>query len=46
MKRKNSHPLPGLEPPIIQPITQRYTIEPSRLREFDMKSKSRIKEKN
>jgi hypothetical protein len=25
-KRKNSQPLPGLEPPIIQPIAQRYTI--------------------
>jgi hypothetical protein len=24
---KNSHPLPGLEPPIIQPVAQRYTTE-------------------
>jgi hypothetical protein len=24
-EEKNSHPLPGLEPPIIQPIAQRYT---------------------
>jgi hypothetical protein len=29
--RKNSQPLPGLEPPIIQPIAQRYTTELSRL---------------
>jgi hypothetical protein len=26
-KRKNSQPLPGLEPPIIQPVAQRYTTE-------------------
>jgi hypothetical protein len=24
-EEKNSHPLPGLEPPIIQPVAQRYT---------------------
>jgi hypothetical protein len=24
-KEKNSQPLPGLEPPIIQPVAQRYT---------------------
>jgi hypothetical protein len=24
---KNSQPLPGLEPPIIQPVAQRYTTE-------------------
>jgi hypothetical protein len=28
---KNSQPLPGLEPPIIQPVAQRYTTEISRL---------------
>jgi hypothetical protein len=27
---KNSQPLPGLEPPIIQPVAQRYTAELSR----------------
>jgi hypothetical protein len=30
-EEKNSHPLPGLELPIIQPIAQRYTTELSRL---------------
>jgi hypothetical protein len=30
---KNSQPLPGLEPPIIQPVAQRYTAELSRLRD-------------
>jgi hypothetical protein len=30
-EEKNSQPLPGLEPPIIQPVAQRYTAEPSRL---------------
>jgi hypothetical protein len=30
-EEKNSHPLPGLETPIIQPVTQRYTTELSRL---------------
>jgi hypothetical protein len=28
---KHSQPLPGLEPPIIQPVAQRYTTELSRL---------------
>jgi hypothetical protein len=28
---KNSHPLPRLEPPIIQPINQRYTTVVSQL---------------
>jgi hypothetical protein len=28
---KNSQPLPALEPPIIQPVSQRYTTELSRL---------------
>jgi hypothetical protein len=30
-EQKNSQPLPGLEPPIIQPVAQRYTAELSRL---------------
>jgi hypothetical protein len=30
-EEKNSQPLPGLEPPIIQPIAQRYTTELSRV---------------
>jgi hypothetical protein len=30
-EEKNSQPLTGLEPPIIQPLAQRYTTEPSRL---------------
>jgi hypothetical protein len=30
-EEKNSQPLPGLEPPIIQPVDQRYTPELSRL---------------
>jgi hypothetical protein len=30
-EKKNSQPLPGLEPPIIQPLAQRYTTELSRL---------------
>jgi hypothetical protein len=30
-KEKNSQPLPRLEPPIIQPVVQRYTTELSRL---------------
>jgi hypothetical protein len=29
-EEKNSQPLPGLEPPIIQPVAQRYTTELSR----------------
>jgi hypothetical protein len=31
VKRKFPSPLPGLEPPIIQPAAQRYTAELSRL---------------
>jgi hypothetical protein len=30
-EQKNSQPLPGLEPPNIQPVAQRYTTELSRL---------------
>jgi hypothetical protein len=33
VKRKNSQPLPGLEPLIIQPVAQRYTTELFRLEE-------------
>jgi hypothetical protein len=31
-EEKNSQPLPALEPPIIQPITQRYATDLSRLK--------------
>jgi hypothetical protein len=31
-EEKNSQPLPGLEPPIIQPVAQRYTTELSRIK--------------
>jgi hypothetical protein len=30
-KEKNSQPQPGLKPPIIQPVAQRYTTELTRL---------------
>jgi hypothetical protein len=30
-EEKNSQPLPSLEPPIIQPVAQRYTTELSRV---------------
>jgi hypothetical protein len=30
-EEKNSQPLPGIEPPIIQPVAQRYATELSRL---------------
>jgi hypothetical protein len=30
-EEKNSQPLPGLEPPIIQPVAQHYTTELTRL---------------
>jgi hypothetical protein len=30
-EKKNSQPLPGLEPPIIHPVAQRYTTELSQL---------------
>jgi hypothetical protein len=26
-EEKNSHPLPGLEPPVIQPVAQYYTVQ-------------------
>jgi hypothetical protein len=32
VKRKTSQPLPGLEPPIIQPVAQSYTADVSRLK--------------
>jgi hypothetical protein len=31
---KNSQPLPGLEPPVIQPVAQRYTAELSNVALF------------
>jgi hypothetical protein len=31
-EEKNSQPLPGPEPPIIQPVAQRYTAELSRIK--------------
>jgi hypothetical protein len=31
-EKKNSQSLPGLDPPIIQPVAQRYTTELSRLK--------------
>jgi len=30
-EEKNSQPTPGLEPPIIQPVAQRHSTEPSQL---------------
>jgi hypothetical protein len=30
-EEKNSQPLPGLEPPIIQPVAQRYTTNKGKL---------------
>jgi hypothetical protein len=40
-EEKNSHPLPGLETPIIQPVAQRYTTDISRLpRVYAMPCKS------
>jgi hypothetical protein len=30
-EEKNSHPLLGIEPPIVKPVAQRYTTELSRL---------------
>jgi hypothetical protein len=33
-EKKNSQPLPGLEPPIVQPLAQHYTTELSRLRKL------------
>jgi hypothetical protein len=35
-EEKNSHTLPGLESPIIQPVAQRYTTELSRLLPCDI----------
>jgi hypothetical protein len=42
-EQKNSQPLPGLEPPIIQPVAQGYTIELSR---FSTSSKALNREIN
>jgi hypothetical protein len=36
-EEKNSHPLPGLELPIIQPVAQSYTAELSRLLSYVVK---------
>jgi hypothetical protein len=36
-EEKNSQPLPGLEPPIIQPVAHRYTTEVSRLTNDEMR---------
>jgi hypothetical protein len=36
VKRKNPQPLPGVEPPIIQPVAQRFTTQLTRL-VFDAK---------
>jgi hypothetical protein len=33
-EEKNSQPLPNFEPPIIQPVAQRYTAELTRLRHW------------
>jgi hypothetical protein len=33
-EEKNSQPLPGIEPSIIQPVDQRYTTELSRLLKY------------
>jgi hypothetical protein len=37
---ENSHPLPGLEPPIIQPVAKRYMTELSRLVRHDKEIKN------
>jgi hypothetical protein len=36
-EKKNSQPLPWLEPPYIQPVAQRYTTELSRLPHYQNK---------
>jgi hypothetical protein len=41
-EEKNSQPLPGLEPPIIQPAAQHYTTELSRLHHPRVKKKSNL----
>jgi hypothetical protein len=43
-EEKNSQPLPGFEPPIIQPVVQRYTTELSRLhyRWYEIKYYERV----
>jgi hypothetical protein len=38
-EEKNSQPLPELEPPIIQPVAQRYTAELSRLLKQQVKKR-------
>jgi hypothetical protein len=45
-EEKNSELLPGLEPPIIQPLAQRYTTELSRLLEcLTEKGRGKVKVK-
>jgi hypothetical protein len=39
---KNSQPLPGLEPPVIQPVAQRYTTELSRLQFWNNQYKIKL----
>jgi hypothetical protein len=41
-EEKNSQPLPGLEPPIIHPIAQRYTSELTRLLDKKGKGKGKV----
>jgi hypothetical protein len=44
-EEKNSQPVPGLEPPIIQPVAQRYTTELSRLLLLGLILKTQMKRK-
>jgi hypothetical protein len=41
-EKKNSKPLPGLEPPIMQPVAQRYATEISRLLIVECVSKKKM----
>jgi hypothetical protein len=45
-EEKNSDPIPGIEPPIIQPVAQRYTAELSRLLPKNMYNIRVVKIKN
>jgi hypothetical protein len=42
-RKKILHPLPELEPPIIQPVAQRYTTELSRLLPYYGKGRVKVK---
>jgi hypothetical protein len=44
-EEKNSHPLPGFEPPIIQPVVQLYITELSQLMVF-MRNKQKTSDLN